>query len=141
MSRPDLNAVLRQRARGTGNMVLVLHEVAHALEALAARGEARVIDLSSLPMTAPELDRLTDWLGRGEVIAQIEAEGRSEAMETAYPGVWLVTHRDRDDMLRGRYIEITPLPEILRSQPADIAAAGRRMARALTHFSDLEEAS
>lgn len=139
--RPDLNEVLRRRAAGTGNMVLVLHEVAHALDCLARTGETHVIDLSSLPMTPAELQQLTASLGEGEVRAVIEAEGRSEVTETGFSGVWLVTHRDTDDMLRGRYIEITPLPEILRSQDADIRAAAARLARKLDHISDLEEAS
>ena len=138
MSRPDLNAVLRARAEacGTGNLPLVLAEVRHALAALAETGAARVIDLSTLPMTPAEAQALDAWLGPGEVTARIEAEGPSEIAETGFAGVWRVTHRDAEGRIRGRYLEITPVPAILQSQPQDIAAAARRIARAMADFDD-----
>lgn len=150
MSRPDLNAVLRARAAaeacGTGNLPLVLAEVRHALDALAETGGTWVIDLSTLPMTPSEAQALDAWLGAGEVRAQVEAEGASEVAETGFAGVWRVTHRDAEGRIRGRYLEITRIPAILQSQPEDIAAAARRMARAMADFdepqhSDRKEAS
>jgi hypothetical protein len=40
--------------------------------------------------------------------------------ETSYPGVWLVTHRNEDEVVIARMIEVTHMPEILMSQREDI---------------------
>ena len=53
--------------------------------------------------------------------------------ETEIPGVWLVTHRNVNDEIAGRYIEITKMPAILESQDADIlrgiAELGERLSK------------
>lgn len=116
MSRPDLNAVLARRAAGTGNLPLILHELRHALDRLIADGTPHVIDLGTLPMSPAETEELARRLGRGEVSAVIEAEGRSEITETAFPGIWHITHRDPE----GR-VNIADMVALNRSA---LAAAG-----------------
>lgn len=104
-----------------GNPRALVAEVAARLQRLAHEGIASSIDLNSLPFAPGEYDQLRALLGDGEVSARIEALGRSEVMETRYPGVWWVTHYNVEDDIIADTIEITAVPDILRSQPADIA--------------------
>jgi len=124
----------------TGNVILLLNEVRHALERLVETGETTTIDLSTIPMTKAEIAEFEVALGQGEVRAEIDAGGLSEVIETAYPGVWRVTHHAAQDMILGRYVEITPLPEILRSQAPDIGAGLARLQIRLHQSIDQEEA-
>ena len=104
----------------TGNVPPLLHEIRHALERLA-RGEAgTTIDLRGLPLAPGEEERIETLLGEGEVRAELETLGTTLVQETAYPGVWLVTHRNADDAIVARFIEVTRMPDILMSQPQDI---------------------
>ena len=114
-------------AAETGNITPLLHEIRHALADWLDSGSEHSIDLRSLPMAPGEEDRLLDQLGRGEVQAQITGLGRSELIETRYPGVWLVTHYGDDEQIIGRGIEITDCPWLLRTQRADAAQALREL--------------
>lgn len=102
------------------NLVPLLHEIRHALERLIATGETRTIDLRSLPFSPGEEQELERRLGRGELVAQLDALGPSEILETRFPGVWLVTHRNTENEIIGRYVEITAMPALLQSQPSDM---------------------
>jgi len=116
---PDLPPVSVQPME-TGNLLPLLHEIRHALQALVANGEASQIDLRALPMAPGEEQRLLDLLGQGEVRAELQALGRSEFRETRFPGVWLVTHYNTSDELMGRFVEIARVPELLVAPPEDI---------------------
>lgn len=100
-----------------------MFEVRHALEALLDSGENSIIDLRSIPLAPGEEDTIIDTLGRGEVQARLDALGPSEIYETRYAGVWLITHYNEDESIVSRFIEITRIPEILKSQPGDISIA------------------
>jgi HupH hydrogenase expression protein, C-terminal conserved region len=104
----------------TGNVEPLLHEIRHALKRLAAGEEGTVIDLKSLPMAPGEEQRIEAALGEGEVRAELQALGPTVVQETVYPGVWLVTHRNADDEVVARFIEVTHMPEILMAQREDI---------------------
>jgi hydrogenase-1 operon protein HyaF len=104
----------------TGNVPPLLHEIRHALERLAGGGPGTAIDLRSLPLAPGEEERIESLLGQGEVRAELESLGKTLVQETAYPGVWLVTHRNADDAVVARFIEVTRMPDILMSQPQDI---------------------
>lgn len=104
----------------TWNVQPILHEIRHALAKLAQSGESASIDLRSIPLAPGEEDRLLNALGQGEVSAKLDALGPSEIIETRHAGVWLVTHYNEDDSIVGRFIEITIMPEILKSQQEDI---------------------
>jgi len=104
----------------TGNLGPIMHEIKHALGELLNSGVGRMIDLRSMPFAPGEEKRLETLLGRGEVVATIDALGPSEIVETRFPGVWLSTHRNNENEIIGRYIEITHAPDILLSQRADM---------------------
>lgn len=104
----------------TGNVEPLLHEIRHALRRLADGKEGTTIDLKRLPLAPGEEERIERTLGAGEVQAQVDALGPTLIQETSYPGVWLITHKNADDVVVARFIEVTFIPEMLRSQPADI---------------------
>jgi hydrogenase-1 operon protein HyaF len=109
-------------ANSVGNIRALLAEIAARLEILADRGETGMIDLNSLPFAPGEYEQLRQTLAQGEVSAHIEAIGPSEIVETRYPGVWWVTHYNVEGDIVADTIEITWLPEIIKSQPADVLA-------------------
>ena len=110
-----------------GNVRPILFEVMHALDRLLDENTPTTIDLAGLPFGPGELDHLEDALGHGELVAQLDALGNSRIRETAYPGVWWIEHRNVNDEITGRYVEVTRLPEILCSQDADISAGRARL--------------
>lgn len=107
----------------TWNVQPILHEIRHALKQLIDTGETAIIDLRSIPLAPGEEDSLIDTLGNGEVQATLNALGPSEIIETRFPGVWLVTHYNEEKNIIGRFIEITELPHILKSQREDMIIA------------------
>jgi hydrogenase-1 operon protein HyaF len=110
-----------------GNALPILHEVRHALRHFRETGEPTLIDLHALPFGPGDEGRLLDILGRGEVTAHIDALGPTRVWETAFPGVWLVDHRNPQDERLALHIEIGQVPEILRSQGEDVADAIARL--------------
>ena len=113
---------------GSGSLVrAIVAEAAALLTRLAETGEAGRIDLAGLPLTEADKAALEELLGAGEVVAEIAVVGRSTAAETGHAGVWWVRHYGSDDRIAAETLEITRIPEILLSHPADIAAAARRL--------------
>ena len=112
----------------TANVQPLLHEIFHGLKRLYETGEITIIDLRSLPLAPGEEEQIEAALGTGEISAELEAMGPSEIRETCYPGVWLVTHYNVDRQLMGRFIEITRVPDLLKSQDVDIADGLQRLA-------------
>jgi hydrogenase-1 operon protein HyaF len=106
----------------TGNVLPLLHEIRHALRRLAEGGEGTIIDLRSLPLAPGEEQKIEEALGRGEVSISIDALGPSTISETAYPGVWLVTHRNTEDEVIARFVEIARIPELVMAQADDMKA-------------------
>jgi len=107
----------------TWNVRPILFEVRHALEALLDSGETSIIDLRSIPLAPGEEETILNTLGKGEVHARLDVLGLSEIYETRYAGVWLVTHYNDDEAIVSRFIEITAIPDILRSQTEDMSNA------------------
>jgi hydrogenase-1 operon protein HyaF len=116
----------------TRNVEPLLHEIRHALLNLADNGQTSAIDLRSIPLAPGEEDKIIATLGSGEAHARLDALGPSEIVETRYPGVWLVTHYNIEDEIVSRFIEITTVPDILRSQPEDIRQAHAQLSEYLT---------
>ena len=112
----------------THNVRPLLNEIRHALEKLLATGETSAIDLRSIPLAPGEEEQIEAALGAGEISAELDAMGPSEIRETGYPGVWLVTHFNVDRQLMGKFIEITRVPDLLKSQDVDIADGLLRLA-------------
>lgn len=111
----------------TGLADSLMQEIAQRLEALAQRGLSDAIDLRSLPMTPADRRDLEARLGHGDVAAMLDVAGRSEIWETQYAGVWWLRHFGAGDRIAAERIEITPLPDILKTHSADIAAASARL--------------
>ena len=107
----------------TWNVQPILHEIKHALRKLTEGGESSIIDLRSIPLAPGEEDTIINTLGCGEVHARLNALGPSEIIETRFAGVWLITHYNEDNSIIGRFIEITALPDILKSQAEDMEFA------------------
>jgi hydrogenase-1 operon protein HyaF len=103
-----------------GNLRALLTEIVALVEKLAHDGTTGSIDLNSLPFGPGEYEQLQLLLGEGEVSAHIEALGPSDITETRHPGVWWVTHYNVEGDIIADSIEITTIPELLRSQPDDI---------------------
>lgn len=104
----------------TQNVKPILHEIRHAMSELIETGEAHAIDLRTIPLAPGEEEHIIQKLGHGEVHAHLDALGKSEIYETQYKGVWVVTHFNTETNILGRFIEITHIPEILKSQQEDI---------------------
>lgn len=115
----------------TWNARPILFEVRHALEALLETGQTSIIDLRSIPLAPGEEEIIIDTLGQGEVNARLSALGPSEIYETRFTGVWLITHFNEDKAVVSRFIEITRLPDILRSQIEDMSNALNDLTREL----------
>lgn len=97
----------------------LLHEIASLLCDLVESGKSSSIDLRSLPLLPGDYEKLKDVLGQGEVSATLEALGATHVRETAIHGVWWVTHYNGDETIVAEFIEVTTMPEILRTHPAD----------------------
>ncbi|MFZ0257475.1 MAG: hydrogenase expression/formation C-terminal domain-containing protein [Gammaproteobacteria bacterium] len=110
----------------------VAHEVRHALQRLLDSGVETVIDVSRLPLTPTDEATLRDLLGFGEVKAELNVIGRSSICETAISGVWWVEHYGTHGESLGRFIEITPIPAILKAQPQDMREALTRLTEHLS---------
>lgn len=110
-------------AAWTGNLEPLRHELRHALERLLRSGETTVLDLRALPFSPQEDEALAAWLGAGEVRAELSVLGRSEVQESAYPGIWMVTHFTESGAVCGRYLEVTRCPQILQTPEADLTDA------------------
>ncbi len=105
----------RSAGPATSAMLAILNEIEAKLETLATNGRNSTIDLRWLIGSKPDLDLLRNALGVGEVAATITAAGNTDVQETAVPCVWWVTHSDYDGQRLGEFIEITEVPELLRS--------------------------
>ena len=114
-----------------GNALPLLNEIRHALDRLLASGETTVIDLGALPMGPQDEAELLAALGTGEVDATINAGGPSSVRETAYHGVWLVTHRNETGETQARFIEVAFVPELLMSQREDVADSAKALSEQL----------
>jgi hydrogenase-1 operon protein HyaF len=115
----------------TWNVQPILHEIRHALEELLESGKTSIIDLRSIPLAPGEEEKIINVLGRGEINAQLKALGPSDIYETRYAGVWLITHRNENESVVSRFIEITELPAILKSQREDMTAALEKLTEEL----------
>jgi len=103
----------------SGNADPILYEIQSLLNDLVMSGKSASIDLRSLPLLPGDYEQLKEVLGQGEVSATIDAMGPTQVRETAIHGVWWVTHYNSDETVIAELIEVTTMPEILRTHPAD----------------------
>lgn len=124
---PAAGATSAMEAATTGNALPLLHEIAALMQILGDKGEEGCIDLRSLPLAPGDYDQLRTLLGEGEARATVNAAGQTTVRETGYAGVWWVTYYGPDNEVLADRIEITFMPTILKSHPADVSAAARRL--------------
>jgi len=131
---PDLGVRVVARDPQTelsGNALALLHEIVTLLAALVQEGRIGAIDLRGIPLTPADRTYLLEQLGEGEVHAQVSALGASDVRETAYRGVWWVTHHNAEGEPCAELIEITPLPAILASDAEELAESLERLRASL----------
>jgi HupH hydrogenase expression protein, C-terminal conserved region. len=109
----------------------LFREIAGHLATMLETGAQAAIDLRSLPLSPDDRAALHAMLGEGEVRATVESGGRTDVLETRYPGVWRLDHFAPDGAPRHAEILITPVPDLLRADPADMAAGAARLAARL----------
>ena len=112
----------------TGMATALMSELRDHLITLAETGENSIVDLLSLPMTEADLDELADNLGVGEIRATINNIGTSSVRETAFRGIWWVTHYGDDGKVISEQIEITRIPEILITHVDEIKHSAKLIA-------------
>jgi hydrogenase-1 operon protein HyaF len=117
----------------------ILSELGHALERLLLLGEETTIDITSLPVGTLDEKRLAESLGTGEVEARLLALGESLVAETAFPGVWWIEHRNEQGEVTSRALQVTFIPEILKSQREDVADAAQRIRTLLGRIDQAEQ--
>jgi HupH hydrogenase expression protein, C-terminal conserved region len=122
-----------------GNALPLLHEIEVLLNDLATTGKSASIDLRSLPMLPGDYENLRETLGQGEVSATLDALGPTHVRETAIHGVWWVTHHNSDDTIVAEFIEVTHMPEILRTHPADVIVGLELLRSRLTRTTETEK--
>lgn len=105
----------------TGNADPILREILHALAGLLETGAEATIDLGAIPFAAGDERVFDAVLGKGEVHAVIDVMGKSHVTETGIPGVWRVDHFDEKGETTARFIEVTFMPQILKTQREDAA--------------------
>lgn len=135
MSLQDIPVISSDDVEAGGWVIAVISEIEELLDALIATGRGGSIDLRAMPMAPAEREQLAAFLGEGEVSAHIDALGPTQVRETAIPGVWWVRHRNEDGQVTAELVEVTFLPEILRTDPVD-ARVGRERLRERRRFFD-----
>ena len=78
-------------------------------------------------------------MGVGEVSAELRTLGPSRIWETGYAGIWLVDHTNEAGERLALQVEITDVPELLRSQPEDMHSALGALDGHLESLSNTEE--
>ena len=107
----------------SGGAHAILHEVERLLGHLISNDEEGVIDLKTIPLSHDEYQQLQYVLSRGELTATLQSLGKSIVHETAIAGVWRVIHYNEEGEVIADLVEVTTLPEILKSDRADMQNA------------------
>jgi hydrogenase-1 operon protein HyaF len=115
----------------------LLHEIEAMLKKLLNTGQNGTLDLRALPTLGEDgYQFLKEKLGLGEVSARIQSFGRSEIQETAYPGIWWVSHYNQDDDILTEIIEVNFLPELLKSPIDDVALGQVKLGQLLNELAE-----
>ena len=111
----------------SGMLPSILNELVQHLQNLIENGQPHSIDLARQPLTSIDLIELEKLLGKGELSITLNTIGDSEIFETAFSGIWWVKHYTADQVLISQFIEITNIPDIIKSQPEDMQLALSRL--------------
>jgi len=130
MSLSDISVKIKEQP--TGMAYAVLHELATNLEQLLDTAEENTIDLRSLPMNEADREELAELLGRGEVDITLNTIGSSRIFETAFSGIWWVTHYGDDAMVLSELIEVAKVPSLIPTHTDEISVALQRIQQVST---------
>lgn len=111
----------------SGNAAVLLGEIADRVRHLIDSGETAAIDLLAMPLNAADLDWLREQLGKGEICITLEADGQSTLHETSCPGVWWVLHHNPGGGVMSAFIEVTPVPELVKAHMDDVRGGLERL--------------
>lgn len=127
-SQPSTGAILAKT---------LLSEIHSMLLNLLETGKTSRLDLRALPSLGSEgYEFLKYQLGLGEIKASIESFGRSDVYETAYSGIWFIDHFNQDDELYTEQIEVSFLPEILKSHFDDVRLSATKLGHCLEELGE-----
>ena len=115
----------------------LLYELQTLLSTLLDTGENGTLDLRALPAMGEEgYQFLKEKLGLGEVSARILSFGHSEIQETSFPGIWWVTHYNQEEDVLTELIEVSFVPEILKSPKDDVVSGAVRLGKLLGELTE-----
>ncbi|MBT3205548.1 MAG: hypothetical protein HOM14_20530 [Gammaproteobacteria bacterium] len=123
----------------TGMVQAVLRELLEHVELLIKSGQQHVIDLTSLPLNDSDKRELKNLLGKGEVSITLSTLGDSKIFETGINGIWWIKHFNPNEQLLAELIEITTIPEIIKSHPDDIEQAAFELKKLIENNESGEE--
>lgn len=112
-------------------LLALLQELRCMLEQLAEQGISDSIDIRSLPFLPGDYEQLETILGEGEINATLNSLGNSQIRETAIPGIWWITHTNSEDEILTELLEVTLLPEILKTPQQDVSEASAMLQQIL----------
>ena len=118
---------LAQSTPLSGNAAALVGEIAERVRRLIDTGETATIDLLAMPLNATDLDWLRERLGTGEVRITLDADGESTLTETNCPGVWWVMHHNPAGGVMSAFIEVTPVPELVKAHIDDVRGGLERL--------------
>lgn len=111
----------------------IAYEIYTLQERLLKEGKDGTIDLRTLPaVNATSLAWLEKWLPRGEVSAYVTSHGVTEVRETIYSGVWWIVHKNAKGDIVTEWIQVTYIPDILKSCKEDIQQGWEKLGKWLT---------
>lgn len=134
MSRLEDIAITVELPDSPSQVLAILNELQTKLNALVDQGITDTIDLRSLPLFPGDDEILKETLGYGEINVSIDAMGLSEIYETSIAGIWWVSHFNVQDENVGEYIEVTALPELLKTSQQEIEQAEQRLQELIDHY-------
>ncbi len=113
-------------------VIALMQEITALLGELVTSGTEGAIDLRGLPLLDQDKKHLEQMLGVGEVTAIVSTLGETQIRETAYSGVWWLRHlkvqeEGMPDKVISEQIAITLVPDILKTDEADVAASLHRL--------------
>lgn len=132
----NIGVRVENEAAPTSQVVALLNEIATLIDKLIKTGETSSIDLRSLPLFPGDYEAIKEALGEGEVRATLNAIGPSTLQETAVPGVWWITHYNDHEETVAEFIEVTPLPDIIKTHEGDLQQAPERLQQRLRKLSE-----
>jgi hydrogenase-1 operon protein HyaF len=118
----------------SGQVLAIVKELQSMLDVLVKTGEENYVDVLSVSLTPDDIQTLKLILGHGDVDATIVALGSNHILETSIPGVWWITQNNTEGEIISELIEVTDLPEILKTQHHDLHEAPERFQQRLSEL-------